>query len=41
MTAMDIIPDDNVDYLLPFPLEINGKYWHIDKESPGVILRIL
>jgi hypothetical protein len=41
MTAFDIIPDDNVNYLLPFPLEIDGKYFHIDKENPGVIIRIL
>lgn len=41
MTAFDIIPDDNVNYILPFPLEINGVYWHYDKENPGVYIEIL
>ena len=36
-----LIEDDNMDYFLPFPLEIEGKYYHHDKESPGVILEIL
>ena len=41
MTAFDIIPDDDVKHLLPFPLEIDGKYWKIDKDNPGVIIKIL
>lgn len=41
MTAFDIIPDDSVKYLLPFPLEINGEYWHYDEKNPGVIIKIL
>ena len=41
MTAFDIIPDDNVDYVLPFPLEINGSYWSYNKETPGVYIKIL
>ena len=41
MTALDIIPDDNVDYILPFPMMIEGKYWNYDKENPGVYIRIL
>ena len=41
MTAFDIIPDDAVKYILPFPLEIDGKYWKICQENPGVIIKIL
>ncbi len=41
MTAYDIIPDDNVDFVLPFPLEIEGKYWDLNKENPGVIIKVL
>lgn len=41
MTAFDIIPDDNTEYLLPFPLEINGEYWHYDKDNPGVYIQVL
>jgi len=40
MTALGVIPDDNVNYVLPFPYEIDGKYWTYDKENPGVILKI-
>lgn len=40
-TAFNLIPDDNVYYLLPFPLEKEGNYWHIDKENPGVIIKLL
>lgn len=41
MTAFDILPDDSVQYILPFPLEIDGEYWSYDKDNPGVILRII
>lgn len=41
LVAFDVIPDDNVNYLLPFPLEIGGEYWHINKDNPGVIIKIL
>jgi len=40
MTAHNIIEDDNMDYFLPYPLEIDGKYYSIDKEKPGVFIRI-
>lgn len=40
MTAYNVIPDDNVDYILPFPLEIDGKYWSYDKNNPGVFIQI-
>jgi len=41
MTAFDIIPDDNVNFLLPFPLEIDDNYWNYDKTAPGVYIKIL
>lgn len=41
MTAFDIIPDDNVSYVLPFPLEIDGRYYSYDKNNPGVYIKIL
>lgn len=40
MVAYDIIPDDNVNYILPFPLEIEGKYWDYSKDNPGVLIKI-
>ncbi len=41
LVAFDVIPDDDVNYILPFPLEINGKYWDYDKNNAGAILKIL
>lgn len=41
MTAHNIIPDDNMDIFLPFPLEIDGKFYSVDKENPGVYVTIL
>lgn len=40
MTAHKIIPDDNMNMFLPFPLEINGKAYSIDKQNPGVYITI-
>jgi hypothetical protein len=40
-TAYDVWEDDNIDIFLPFPLEINGKYYSYDKNSPGVWIKIL
>lgn len=42
MTAFEIIPDDNVDYILPFPLYVQGMgYWSHDKDNPGVFITII
>ncbi len=41
MVAFDIIPDDSMEYFLPFPLELNGKYFHYDKEESGLLIKIL
>lgn len=41
MTAFDIIPDDSTNYLLPFPLLIDGKFYSYNKDNPGVIIQII
>lgn len=41
MVAHDFLEDDSMDYMLPFPLEIDGKYFSYNKENPGVIIKIL
>lgn len=41
MVYHEWITDDNMDELLPFPLEINGSYYSYDKENPGVYIKIL
>ena len=40
LVAHDIIEDDNMNYFLPYPLKINGKAYVIDKENPGVYVKI-
>lgn len=35
------IPDDNMDELLPFPLEVEGSYYSYDKTNPGVFIKLL
>lgn len=40
MTAHNIIEDDNMNYFLPYPLKINGKAYTVDKDNPGVWIKI-
>lgn len=40
-TAFDIIPDDNMDFVIPECLFINGKHFSYDKENPGVWIEIV
>ncbi len=41
LTAHNLIPDDNMHYLIPAPFKINRKWFTIDKQNPGVWLKIL
>lgn len=41
LVAHDIIPDDNMDCLVPIPLKIKGQWYSYDKNNPGVYLEIL
>lgn len=40
LTAHGIIEDDNMDYFIPYAFKMNDKYYTIDKDNPGVYLRI-
>jgi galactose-1-phosphate uridylyltransferase len=40
LVAHDFIEDDNMDCLIPYPLEINGKYYTYDSKNPGVYISI-
>lgn len=40
MVAHNIIEDDNMKYFLPYPLKIDGKAYSIDKQNPGVYIKI-
>lgn len=41
LLAHHFIEDDNMHYLIPAPFKINGRWFSIDKENPGVWLKIL
>lgn len=41
LTAHDIIIDDNIDCVVPFALKIEGKFYSVDKENPGVYIKII
>ena len=41
MTAHDIIIDDNMDCVIPFALKIDGKFYSVNKENPGVWIKII
>lgn len=40
LTAHGIIEDDNMDYFIPYAFKMNDKFYTIDKENPGVYLKI-
>lgn len=35
------IDDDNLEEILPFPIQIDNVWYKVDKENAGVIIRIL
>lgn len=41
MVAGDVIEDDNMDCVLPFPLKINGAWYTVDKDAPGVWITLM
>lgn len=41
MVAHRFIEDDSMDFFLPFPLQIDGKWYSYDKDNPGVWIEIL
>lgn len=40
LVAHDAIEDDNMDYFIPFPSKIKGKFYSYDKENPGVYIKV-
>ena len=41
MVAFSIIEDDNMDCILPFPMQMNGAWYSVDKNTPGAYITIL
>ena len=40
LVAHDFIIDDSMKYLIPYVLEMDNKYYSVDKEYPGVYLKL-
>jgi hypothetical protein len=40
LVAHGFIEDDNMDCFVPFPMFSNGKWYSVDKNRPGVYLKI-
>jgi len=38
LTAHGVIEDDNMDCLIPMPIQVVGSWYTIDKDRPGVII---
>lgn len=41
LVAFDIIDDDNMDCVIPFPMKLGDDWYTIDKDNPGVYITIL
>lgn len=40
IVAHDFIEDDNMDHFIPVPFKKKGEYYSVDKEKPGVYVKI-
>jgi hypothetical protein len=40
LVAHRIIEDDNMNYLIPFPMKVDEKWYSYNKDNPGVLIRI-
>lgn len=40
LTAHNIIEDDNMDCIIPIPYKKNRKYYTVDKQNPGVWIKL-
>ncbi len=41
MVRSEWLPDDNMDEMVPMPIEIDGRCYHVDKNQPGVYIVVL
>lgn len=39
MVEAQWLSDDDMDHFIPVPLQINGKWYHVDKDAPGVLIQ--
>ena len=40
LVAHGVIEDDNMDFFIPYAFKMNNNYYTIDKENPGVYIKI-
>jgi hypothetical protein len=40
LTAHDIIPDDNMNYVIPIPYMKNKRWFTVDKQKSGVWIKV-
>jgi len=38
LTAHSVIEDDNMDCLIPMPVQVAGSWYTVNKERPGCII---
>ncbi len=41
LTAHNMVEDDSCDILIPVPLVVEGRFYSIDKENPGVYIKLI
>jgi hypothetical protein len=41
LVAHEYLKDDSMDYLIPVPYMVNGRWYSVDKFNPGVFLELL
>jgi hypothetical protein len=41
MVRSEWVPDDNMDEMVPVPVEIDGRVYHVDKAGAGVYIMAL
>lgn len=40
LVASGVIEDDNMDFVIPVPMILNNRYYSINKEMPGVFIKV-
>lgn len=40
LVASEVIHDDNMDFIIPVPMILDNKYYSINKEEPGVFIKV-
>lgn len=41
MVHYEWLEDDNITEMMPYPLEVNGELWSLDRKKPGVYIEVL